>query len=512
MGPKRWQNYGDHCDRIECFNVSHINFILTSQNKRFWLLALLSLAGYLILSLWFPLRPHFNISPSPDIGSLAPSLSEAAAYALLLCSLYGLYGLAYRTIRKSESGLSLTAVLLTAAVFCLPLILTFPINATDVYRYFIRGRISSVHQESPFTVPVADLSDEPYLPLAGEWATETSPYGPLWEITAATVTSLTPDNLWLGLLAFKGLAAISHLAAGAFIWFSSTGLARPRRSSLLLLWAWNPSLLLIFAMDGHNDALMLFWLLFGWWLMTRDQWQLGMIFMLFAPLIKPIAILPLPFFFVTCWKQLSTGVNRVRFLLMTGLTGLVLMLLTFMPFGSPLSLAQRLIGEAGTGGGFSTLAWIILEARHWGFDPSIQLSTRVGTVLLILLAIGLAWWTWRGRSPLRAAADIFAGYIIQAFRFRIWYAAWPFPWLLLDRGQSEESDVSSKARLATGVTFLLTSQLSVLIYGQVRTELLGSSQLRAHRVGVLFTFLLPVLVGLAVAVYNARSHDRQIRR
>ncbi len=482
------------------------------MRNRFWLLAFLCLAGYIVLSLWFPLRAYFNHSPSPDIGSLAPSLGEAAAYALLVCILYGLYGLAYRLVRNGDGKLSMVFVLLTAAAYCVPLILTFPLNATDAYRYFIRGRISSVHRQSPFDVPVAKLVDEPYAPLAGEWINETSPYGPLWELTAASATSLVPDNLWVGLLLFKGLAAVSFLLVGVLIWLSMPGVSLPRRNALLLLWAWNPSLLLIFAMDGHNDAFMLIWLVAGWWLMARDQLQLGMIMMLLAPLVKPIGLLPLPFFFIACWKILPGGPARSRFLLVTALAGLALVLISFMPYGSPIPLIQRLISEAGSGGGFSSLAWIILEARARGLNPSIQVAIQVGTLLLALLVLWLLWRTWRGRSPLRSAADIFAGYIIQAFRFRIWYAAWPYPWLLLDRGQRDEDEICSKARLATGITFLLTSQLSVLIYGQIRTELLGSSQLRAHRAGILFTFLTPVLIGLAVAAYSARSRDRQIER
>ncbi|HCB50817.1 MAG TPA: hypothetical protein DEP47_15190, partial [Chloroflexi bacterium] len=106
------------------------------MRNRFWLLAFLCLAGYIVLSLWFPLRPYFNHSPSPDIGSLAPSLGEAAAYALLVCILYGLYGLAYRLVRIGDGKLSMVFVLLTAAAYCVPLILTFPLNATDAYRYF----------------------------------------------------------------------------------------------------------------------------------------------------------------------------------------------------------------------------------------------------------------------------------------------------------------------------------------------------------------------------------------
>lgn len=482
------------------------------MRNRFWLLAVLSLAGYVALSLWFPLRPYFNHSPSPDIGSLAPSLGEAAAYALLLCLLYGLYGLAYRLVRSEDGKLSPAILLLTAATFCVPLILTFPLNATDAYRYFIRGRISSVHRQSPFDVPVANLVDEPYAPLAGEWANETSPYGPIWELAAASATSLVPDNLWAGLLLFKGLAAVSFLLVGALIWLPLPGVSPPRRNALLLLWAWNPSLLLIFAMDGHNDAFMLIWLVAGWWLMTRDQPQSGMIVMILAPLVKPIGLLPLPFFFIACWKILPNGPARLRFVSVTALAGLALLLIAFLPYGSPISLIQRLISEAGSGGGFSPLAWIILEARARGFDPSIQLAIRLGTMLLALLVLWLLWRTWRGRSSLRAAADIFAGFIIQAFRFRIWYAVWPIPWLLLDRGQRDEDEISSKARLAAGLTFLLTSQLSALIYGQIRIELLGSSQLRAHRAGNLFTFFIPLLTGLAVAAYSARSRDRRTGR
>lgn len=480
-----------------------------SKYKRFWLLALLSLAGYVALSLWFPLRPNFNYSPSPDIRSLAPSLVESAAYGILLCLLFIIYWLAYRYVKGRRTGLPWSVILITAAAFCLPLIFTFPVNATDAYRYFLRGRISIVHALSPFSTTVADLSDEPYASLAGEWASETSPYGPIWETAAAGITFVTADNLWLGLLAFKIFAASCFLTAGAIIWLSSVGVPGPRRSALLLLWAWNPSLLLIFAMDGHNDAFMLLWLLVGWWLITRDKPQWGMIVMLLAPLVKPIGLLPLPFFFISIWQQYTNGKKRLRFLLTTVVAAVVLVGVAFSPFGSPISLAQRLISEAGSGGGFTPMAWLILEGRNQGTNLSIQWATRLGSLLLIFLAIWLLWRTWRGRSPLRTAADIFAGYIMQAFRFRIWYAAWPFPWLLLDQGSKNENDILSKARLVTGITFLLTSQLSVLIYGQIRTELLASSQLRAHRIGILFTFLLPVLAGLAAAFYNARLRDRQ---
>jgi hypothetical protein len=457
---------------------------------------------------WFPLRPYYNHYPSPDIRLLAPTLADAGKYAALLLLLTGIYSIAYRLVTRREKGLPLAAILGVAALFCIPLILAFPINATDVYRYFIRGRISQVHHENPFVVSVASLADEPYAALAGEWAGETSPYGPIWEGVASLATGLAPDNLWLGLLFFKCLAVALFLLIGGLIWLALKDVSAPRRAGLTLLWAWNPSLLLIFAMDGHNDALMITWLLSGWLIMKRGRVQLGMFILLLAPLTKPIGLLAIPYFFIFGWRQLADRVTRIRYLATTVAGGLIIIWLSFLPFGSPLDLAQRLLSEAGSGGGFSPLALIILELREWGFDPPIEQSTRLAMLLFTLLAIWLLWQAWHDRSPLRAAADIFAGYIVQAFRFRIWYAAWPFPWLLLDHGRESGSTPVGKARLAAGLTLLLTSQLSVLIYGHIRVEIFGASHLRAHRAGVLFTFGLPLLVALVVAVYNARLHER----
>lgn len=489
--------------------MKQLRRVLSVKWAPFWLLFVLSLGGYFLLYRWFPLLPNYNQSPTHDIRSLAPSLSQGVAYAILLCSLFALYLLVYWWINRRKSELPLTLILLTTAAFCIPLLFSFPINATDVYRYFIFGRISSVYQQNPFTMPVAEIVDDPYLPLAGEWANQTSPYGPLWEIAAGAVTSLVPDDLISGLILFKVLATLAHLAVASLIWLSLRGLDSRRRSAITLLWAWNPSLLLIFAMDGHNDGLMILWLLLGWWFMVLGRRRLGLAVMLLAPLTKPIGLLPLPFFFLAEWRAIHGWPSKAQFILFSAITGLLFTMLAFLPFGSPLSLAIRLLSEAGSGGGFSPLALFILLARSWGLNPSIQISTAVTTILFGILTLWLLWRTWLGRTPLRSSADIYFGFILQAFRFRIWYASWPFPWLLLDHGKSSHIDSKSRARLATGIVFLLTSQLSVLVFGHVRTELLRGSQVLAHLIGVFFTFLIPIAIGFAVYFYSVRLQARQ---
>jgi hypothetical protein len=130
-----------------------------------------------------------------------------------------------------------------------------------------------------------------------------------------------------------------------------------------------------------------------------------------------------------------------------------------------------------------------------GQPVSFALLSAIGavfTVTAVLLGIWLLWRTWRGRAPERSIADIFGVYIVQALSFRIWYAAWPFPWLLLDDVWGNKGLFSY--RLRVGLWFLLTSQLSVLIYGHLRIYALGGSQVAAHLIGVPFTFGLPFLL------------------
>ncbi len=135
--------------------------------------------------------------------------------------------------------------------------------------------------------------------------------------------------------------------------------------------------------------------------------------------------------------------------------------------------------------------------------------------LLTLVGVTLLWRTWRGRSAYRAAADINVAYTLLSLGFRIWYATWPFPWLVIDApdaqgvaAQDSRNQRLRTFRLRAGVLYLITSQLSVLIYGAMRLALLGESLFWAHVVGVAFTFGLP----LVLAWLSTRRAPRGRRR
>lgn len=458
-----------------------------------WHLLFLSFTGYALLPVLFPLIPRFRQIPLADIRSFVPSLAGGMGYAALFLGLYGLYFLAQR--RVSEKAPRLRMVLLVTVLFAAPLFLTYPINATDIFRYFVRARVATVHGESPLVAPPSAFPDDPYLPLAGTWATETSPYGPVWELLAGGLTLLSGQNLLIALLLFKGLGLLSHLGIGAVIWHSQRDERPGRRAARCVLWVWNPALLYMFVVDGHNDAVMILWLLLGYWLLEHQRRPVaGALTLALAPLTKPIGLLPVPFLLLAAWRQLSEASQRWRLVVLGGAGSLALAVLAFLPFGSPLELATRLLREVAIGGGFSPVALVWFLSQRLGTGVSGARLGQIGGLLFAVGALWLLWRSWRGRSALRGAADSFFAYLATAITFRIWYSIWPFPWLVLDR--------QGNGRLAFGLWFLLTAQLSVVIYGHVRIHVLDQSMYQAHLLGVPFTFGLPLLLALA-------SRDRQ---
>lgn len=467
-------------------------------------LFLLSLAGYGLLALWMPLLPHFDRLPLADVRTFSPSLLAGLFYALWLIGMFWLVWLVARLVRAGKRPFPLRAILLTTALYTAVLLFTAPYNATDIYRYLIRGRVQTVYDESPFTTPPNQFPDDPFAAYAGEWADAASPYGPVWEVSAGLLTRLSGDNLLAGLLLFKGLGAGVFLLNTALIWLLLAGQKTAVRSAITLLWAWNPALLLIFTADGHNDGLMILWLLLGLLVNRRGWTTAGFLIMLLAPLTKPIGVLALPFFFLAAWKTLPDLSRRLRFALGTAVGGVALTALAFAPFGSPLALGQRLLQEIASVPGFSPAVFLLFLGKLAGLPATMQTLTTIGAALTgtaVLLTLWLLWQTWHGRSPLRGAADIFAAYMLQALSFRLWYAAWPFPWLLLDDGLN--GDGRFPYRLRVGFWFLLTSQLSVLIYGHLRVYALGGSQTAAHLIGVPFTFALPFLLAKGRMMRNA---------
>ncbi|MEZ4516108.1 MAG: hypothetical protein R3C44_04455 [Chloroflexota bacterium] len=137
---------------------------------------LLSGAGYIVLAFWFPLLPNLERTSAADIRTFAESLGSGLAYAALILLLFGLLIVVFRRIWRgglwdlsavSSPWVRLAAILGISALFGLPLVLTYPVNANDLFRYAQRGRVTSLYGGNPFTDPLTEFSQDPFFRWEG---------------------------------------------------------------------------------------------------------------------------------------------------------------------------------------------------------------------------------------------------------------------------------------------------------------------------------------------------------
>lgn len=465
----------------------------------FWPIAF-SIAGYLLFRDRFPLTPYFDFVPQLDIRSFSSSLSAGFEYALLLIVLFALYWRVTQLVWIEKRPFSPHLLFGLTLVYGLILINTYPINATDIYRYVIRGRVKSVHQQNQFEMPPDAFPEDPFAKYAGEWSEETTPYGPVWEIVATAVTSISGDNFYLGLLLFKGVGLLSLMGVGYVLWHIHAKQPPERRKAYTLLWCWNPAILLTFVVNAHNDALMIFWLMVGVWFMRRNRLTLGFLFLVIAMLTKPIALLVLPFYFVANFRKLPDWSTRVRFTAVTLLSSLLLTWLAFLPFGSPVDLIFRLVRESSTSAGFSIVALLVLVNQTLQTAILPIRFLQLALVVYILFLLREFWRVVNGRSAPNAIQNSFTGYLLQAANFRLWYTTWLLPWSLIEQPITKKPSY----RLKVVLWLLLTAQLSPLIFGHLRVYELDGDQLKAHLIAIPFTFGLPFLLAKIQRVNSAQ--------
>lgn len=467
-----------------------MNLFRNNPTTSFNVAIFLSIAGYVAIRVWFPLAPYFDTIPQLDIRSFSPSLIAGLGYGLLLIGMFWLFWRLFRLVWEGKRPLSAPFIFVISLIYGLILLNTYPINATDVYRYVIRGRVNSIHQQSQFEQPPDAFPDDPFTRYAGEWSRETTPYGPVWELVATAVTSLSQDNLHLGLLLFKGIGLLGLLGTGFVIWQLNANQPQERRKALTLLWCWNPAIMLTFIVNAHNDALMILWLMIGIWFTHQKRLTIGLLCMVIAMLTKPIALLVLPFYYVANLRHFPTWRDRIQFSTITFLGSILIIGLAFLPFGSPLDLVTRLARESYSSAGFSMTALVLLINQALSTIVSPTLVLQVAQAGFIVFLLWEVWLGVNGRSAHLAAQDSLVGYIFQAANFRLWYAIWLLPWSLISQSSTEKISY----RLKAAMWFLVTAQLSPIIFGHLRVYVLGGSHLWAHLLAIPFMFGLPFIL------------------
>lgn len=186
-------------------------------------------------------------------GDLAPVLHVAEAVGLVLATL--LSGVAFGRCVRQASSLDLSFLLRGAALLTALALLVPPFLSSDVFDYVARGRVEALGH-NPYLVSVHELAADPAMAAHAEraqWPQWVMPYGPL--AAAAQWLAAQFPSPWVGVYCWKLLSALAHLGAGWLLFSAMRRLWGDRDARRgLVLWLWNPWLLLENVGSAHNDA------------------------------------------------------------------------------------------------------------------------------------------------------------------------------------------------------------------------------------------------------------------
>jgi hypothetical protein len=442
---------------------------------------------YLVYVLLFPLTVYGYASRPYDMEQIAhdrPWMGVVWVVGLVL--LFGLYLFAIRVVDRNSASSWL--ILVFSLVFGVTLIWLYPVTATDLFQYVMRARVQAVYGANPMTVPPSHFPGDPLLPFVGEWKDILSPYGPAWELLAGAVAGLGFTDAVSGALAFKVVVLLAYLVCCAALARGTGG--DPRA---LLFFAWNPLVLLQGLGNGHNDLVMLGWLLVALVLWGRfGNWYLATIALSLAVLTKASAAVMAPLLLVTVLRAQPTWWKRGMAFVGMATVGAGLALLAYLPFWPPWESIAGVLDEMSKRYTYTIAATLRIGLRE-------LLSARVAwdvprtTGQLVFLAI-FGWsliQVWRRKLDLASAGFLtYFAYLMTGASYRIWYPIWLVPLAALK--------LTPATRLRTFL-FCLTSEFSIVVFYYVwRWYWPDASWLQIHLITVPWQFGLPLLLPIFI--------------
>ncbi len=316
--------------------------------------------------------------------------------------------LAYAAAIAAVRSLSMRTIAIAVVALHLILLLSPPMQLTDLFNYLGYARLGALHHLNPYTHVIRQELFDPVYAFSS-WHNLRSPYGPLF---IALTYPLALVSLPLAYWAVKISTVALSLAFVALVWQIARQLGRDPRFPVAFV-ALNP-IFLIYAVEGfHNDFFMLAPMLgaISLVLAKRDR-AAGSVLML-AVAVKFTAILVLPFLLVAAHQR---G-RRKDVIVGAAATAVPLVALDLALFGFSLpNLSQQ--STLLTGFSFPNVFGLAIGV---GGTPALLKLAAVGVVLVV------AHQYYRNRDWIGGVGWSTVALIASLSWLMPWYVVWLLP-------------------------------------------------------------------------------------
>ena len=320
-------------------------------------------------------------------------------------------------------------VLLLAAAIQLAPVAAPLLLSTDAYSYWDYGRIGAVHDGNPYADRPSRFPRDPaYRRMGRDWQHKPSVYGPVFTLGSEGVAHVAGSSPRSATRAFRVAAAVAMvaLAALASLWGSFAA----------AFVGWSPLLALHFAGGGHNDVLMMLFVLaalaggrtarYRW---AGAAWVAGLSMKMTALVFLPLRALEA--------HRRGRPVSHWSF----AAAAVVVAVVASIRYGTHwLGVLSPVANQLHSTSSLGLPYW----AGKLGFPERYARDGLL--VAFVVFYLWLLWEAWRGRARLGLAA---CGLLLATSWLQPWYAVWAVPLAAV-----EEDTLARLAALALSAYFL----------------------------------------------------------
>lgn len=399
-------------------------------------LAIASLAIYYFVLI----RPYGLLEwwtqPGRTIAKIAnydPRIGAVYLVAILVLFLFA--WLAARIVLRTQTRRTWAIIIAATVAFNALMLALYPVDAADIFDYIVRARMQVYYGANPFyqnpsSIPA--VKNDSFYRYMG-WPDVPTAYGPWWEMAAAAVARIPGNGVIENVLAFKGFAILAYFATLVVVGWTLKRHAPQRALYGVTFLAWNPLAVFSIAGNGHNDSVMILFLVLGFALMIEKHWTLAALAIVGGALVKFIPALVFPVIILAALQHLGGWWARIRYLAVTGLASAAMVAISYGHYWR----GGDILGQDWRTHLFTTsLATLAKAYLEHQYDPKLaDLLISRGAAALIMLWIawelvrlwrrGSAGATFNWEPYVGAGITILLFYLlVTCLWFQPWYTLW----------------------------------------------------------------------------------------
>jgi len=317
------------------------------------------------------------------------------------------------------------------------LVVWTPSLSEDVFSYMAHGFLGVIPGSNPLLRPAdaaAHTAIGPSLAAFG-WHGEIgiTPYGIVWTQIEVTIMKLSGIDVPTALILLKSVVAAASLATAFFIWVF-LGAVRPSCQLFgTLAYLWNPLILAEFAGEGHNDAVMVLFVVAGLAACATRRPTASMIAQLLGFLTKYVSILFFPAQLIYLWRLRRSAGQLALDVLIALVTTAAIAAILYAPLWAGVHSFDGLLQRGqpmSSASPFGAVNWVLRRS---------PLAAHAGPLTLALVTLPLlgfiAWISLRVKDAVglaRAFAWISVVYaLLTSPDYWPWYVCMPVALLIM---------------------------------------------------------------------------------